>query len=134
MLIDELFEVYSLKAIQESVTLLDLLERDDVPFSDLKARLDEHKNNIHTRIVNSRGYAVSNKSIKEQIAEAKEEDEVERLKPMKPGSLEKMQGVVCAKCNHEIFITAVCCTNKLRKQGFRRKGICENCGNEFGIR
>lgn len=134
MLIDELFEVYSLKAIQESVVLLGLLERDDVPFSDLKERLDEYKNNIHDRIVSSKEYTVNDKPIKEQIAEAKKADGSERLKPMKPGSLEKMQGVVCAECGHEIFITSVCCTHQLRKQGFRRKGICENCGIEFGIR
>ena len=51
-----------------------------------------------------------------------------------PGQLELMSGVVCSKCQGKLYITATCCSHPLKAQGFLRKGICRECGNEFGIR
>ena len=51
-----------------------------------------------------------------------------------PGDLEVMSGVVCSKCQGKLYITATCCSHPLKAQGFLRKGICRECGNEFGIR
>ena len=79
------------------------------------------------------------KSKTENIPPVKKLQPKKQPKPIKnlfimPGELEKMSGVVCSKCGGDIFITAVCCSNPLKRQGFLRKGICEKCGNEFGIR
>ena len=60
------------------------------------------------------------------------ESEPVKSKFIIPGELVKMEGVVCSKCGSELFITAVCCSNPLKKKGFLRKTICEKCGIEFG--
>lgn len=53
---------------------------------------------------------------------------------LKPGETEKMIGVKCEKCGGAIYIEGLCPVNPLFQKGFVRKGICENCGNEFGIK
>ena len=53
---------------------------------------------------------------------------------LKPGETEKMQGVLCSKCQGDVYTEALCGRNPLVKKGFLRKGICGTCGNEFGIR
>jgi hypothetical protein len=53
---------------------------------------------------------------------------------LKPGETVLLPGVVCGKCNGEVYIEGLCRHNPLVKQGFVRRGICGNCGAEFNIR
>jgi hypothetical protein len=70
------------------------------------------------------------------------EDQMEKEKPkrprkdifLKPGETVLLPGVVCSKCHGEVYIEGLCRHNPLVKQGFVRRGICDNCGAEFNIR
>lgn len=53
---------------------------------------------------------------------------------LKTGEIELMKGVLCEKCKGKVYIEGICPSNPLVQQGFVRRGICGECGTEFGIR
>lgn len=121
---EQIMEVYGYGIIQDCAGLLQALDVNNFAYSDFVKFVEKSKKeNITSRIVNKPKKNIILKPVK-------------KIKNLfiAPGELEKMDGVKCSTCQGEIFITATCCSNPLKRQGFLRKGICGSCGNEFGIR
>lgn len=124
-LMKKIMEGYGYGIIQDCFGLLTVLEKEGFSKENFLNFVEKYKKKSIEKL--------------ELEIEKKRQDIPRKEVPIKnkfiaPGELEKMENVICSKCQGEIFITATCCSNPLKRQGFLRKGICGSCGNEFGIR
>ena len=110
----KILNTFGFGLVQDCEVLFDKLEKEQLSLVDLKIFIENQKKSPQSM--------PSKKQVKKEN------------KTLKPGDLLAAGGIVCCKCHGEIYITAVCCSNPLKRQGFTRKGICAECGNEFGIR
>lgn len=112
----KILDVYGYGIIQDCKKLIQGLEKAGISQSDFLDFVEKAKKTPSVKVA------------------SKKVEKIEKATFLKPGETEKMKGVVCEKCKCTIYIEGLCVTNPLVKKGFVRKGICGNCGTEFGIR
>lgn len=110
--------------IQDCAGLLYTLDKEGISHSDFILFVEESKKKINGMIPKS--------VVKPKKKKAKPKNGKNIF--LKSGEIELMKGVVCKKCKGVVYIEGICPSNPLVQQGFVRRGICGECGAEFGIR
>lgn len=126
---NSILEVFGYGKIADFATMYKMLKSKGFSLEDLLVFVQKEKDRVNTRIQSR-----LNRESKQHHENQSKREATKKVLLLRAGEIEKMGGVKCANCSGDVYIEAICGKHSLVKKGYVRRGICGECGIEFGIR